>query len=110
MDIIDKNGNSYNKIKNGTLENIQIFVSQNESLLPEYWVNGNKPYAGNGSINGINWPGLDLFRSTNTRRYITFGQRPNVTTGYIFVKIGITKDSTLNCKALVDSILESINE
>lgn len=110
MDIIDKNNNSYSKIKNGTLENIQIFVSQNESLLPEYWVNGNKPYAGNGSINGINWSGLDLFRSTNTRRYITFGQRPNITTGYIFVKIGITKDSTLNCKALVDSILESINE
>ena len=110
MDIIDANNNAFSKIKNGTLEDIQIFVSQNDTLLPEYWVNGNSPYIGNGSITGINWPGLDLFRSSNTRRYITFGQRPNVSTGYIFVKIGITRDSTLNCKVLVDSILESLNE
>lgn len=110
LDLIKGDGNLFSKNINGTLNNIALYIGQSNDLVPEVWVDGNNPYIGNGTAYGIGWAGLDLFRSTQERRYITFGQRPNIDSGYIFIKIGITEGSTLNCKVLVDSILESLNE
>lgn len=110
MDIIDSKEKSYSKNKNGTLNDIKIYVGQSETLVPEVWVNGNVPFDGCSTASGINFSGLDLFRSDNIRRYVTFGQRPNIKSGYIFVKIGISANKDINCKTLVNSILESINE
>lgn len=110
FDLIKGDKTLFNKNIDGTLNNIKIYIGQSKDLVPEVWVDGNSPYIGNGSAYGIGWAGLDLFRSTQERRYVTFGQLPAINGGYIFIKIGITEDSTLNCKTLVDSILESLNE
>lgn len=110
MDVLDSSDSPFSKNKNGTINDISIYVGQSESLTPEVWVNGNIPFDGCSSASGLNFAGLDLFRSNNIRRYITFGQRPSIKSGYIFVKIGIDANKDLNCKVLVDSILESLNE
>ena len=110
MDLVDSLGESYSKNKNGTLNDISIYVGQSSTLVPEVWVNGNVPFDGCSSASGVNFAGLDLFRSTNMRRYITFGQRPNISSGNIFVKIGISPRKNLDCKRLVESILESLDE
>ena len=92
------------------MNDICIYVGQSETLVPEVWVNGNVPFDGCSSAKGIDFSGLDLFRSDNTRRYVTFGQRPSISSGYIFVKLGIAAKKTLDCKTLVKSILESLDE
>ena len=110
LDLVDGEGNTYSRNKDGTLNDICIYVGQSETLVPEVWVNGNVPFDGCSSAKGIDFSGLDLFRSDNTRRYVTFGQRPSISSGYIFVKLGIAAKKTLDCKTLVKSILESLDE
>lgn len=110
MDVVNSLGQPYERNKDGTINNIKIFVGQSSHLVPEVWANGNIPFDGCSTAKGIDFNGLDLFRSDNVRRYVTFGQRPTVESGYIFVKIGISDKTDLDCKVLIDSILESLDE
>lgn len=128
MDIVKEDGTSFDVQKNGTLKDVEIYVGQgmyekasNESV-PELWIDGNKPYVGYGAASVTDpiasYPGLDLFRSSNFRRWVTFGQNPYMEGGMVFVRIGIGGYSgntdnphanSLNCEILVNSILESLN-
>lgn len=110
VDLLTGDNATFEKNKNGTLKDVQLLIGQGNRLVPSVWANGNKPFDGCSSAAGVDYAGLDLFRSDNTRRYVTFGQRPSLEHGYIFLKVGIKENVTLNCKALVNSILESINE
>lgn len=94
--------------RNGTLQDIKIFVAQADTDTPNVWVNGNEPYIGYGAAKGLNYSGLDLFKSTQSTRYITFGQRPDIKSGYVYVRIGVKE--SLDIKSLINSIKESINE
>ena len=108
MDVVHKDGTSFTKNTNGTLDGLKLYVSLSNTESPICWVNGNTPYPGYGSASGLNSPGLDLFKSDSTTRYITFGQRPELSSGYLYVKVGVT--SNIDLGVLVDSIKESINE
>jgi len=108
VDLTRGDGTLFAKNKNGTLEGVKIYVSQSSGASSAIWVDGNSPYVGYGKADSINSKGLDLFKSDNKTRYITFGQRPNIDYGYLYVKVGTTSDVDLG--ALVSSIKESINE
>jgi hypothetical protein len=100
--------------RNGTLSGVEIYVAQGNTSVPGDWVNGNAPYIGYGGISGLNNNGLDLFRSDNITRYITFGQHPNIQSGYLYVKVGIQVNldgnADIDLGALVSSVKESIDE
>lgn len=101
-------GSPFELNENGTLKDIKLFISQSNTDTPDIWVNGNAPYKGYGNAVGFNFNGLDLFKSTQRNRQITFGQRPQIHEGFIFIRIGV-KDS-INLKSLVESVEETINE
>ena len=98
----------YQYLLNGTLNGIEIYVSQSSTNSSAIWVNGNEPYVGYGKADNVNSNGLDLFKSDEKTRYITFGQRPDIDDGYLYVKVGT--NSSINLGVLVNSIKESINE
>lgn len=108
VDLINGNGLPFPKNKNGTLKGIEIYVSQSSTNSSAIWVNGNEPYVGYGKADSVNSNGLDLFKSDEKTRYITFGQRPDIDDGYLYVKVGT--NSSINLGVLVNSIKESINE
>ena len=108
VDLTRGDGTPFVRNKNGTLEGVKIYVAQSSGDSSAIWVDGNSPYVGYGKADSINSKGLDLFKSDNKTRYITFGQRPNIDPGYLYVKVGTTSDVDLG--ALVSSIKESINE
>ena len=108
MNVVHKDGSAFTKNTNGTLDGIKLYVSLSNTESPICWVNGNTPYPGYGSASGLNSPGLDLFKSDNTTRYVTFGQRPELSSGYLYVKVGVT--SNIDLGVLVESIKESIDE
>ena len=108
VDVVHQDGTPFNVLKNGMLEDVQIFVCQSSSDVSSVWVNGNAHYPGYGSANSINSPGLDLFKSNPKTRYITFGQRPDIDVGYLYVKVGVK--SNIDLGVFVESIKESINE
>ena len=101
-------GSLFNLNKDGSLKDIKLFVSQSDTDMPTIWVDGNKPYKGYGTAAGLEFNGLDLFKSTQQFRQITFGQRPQITEGFIYIRVGV-KDS-IDIKSLVDSVKESIDE
>ena len=103
-----EDGSLFKLNKNGTLQDIKLFVAQSDTDVPSVWVNGNIPYCGYGAAEGLDFAGLDLFKSTQYKRQITFGQRPNIKEGFLFVRIGVK--SSIDLKGLVDSIEESIDE
>ena len=108
VDLTRGDGTPFVRNKNGTLEGVKIYVAQSSGDSSAIWVDGNSPYVGYGKADSISSKGLDLFKSDNKTRYITFGQRPNIDPGYLYVKVGTTSDVDLG--ALVSSIKESINE
>jgi len=109
MDIVDDEEKPYPVNKNGTLKGIEIYASVAPSNVLTRWVNCNVPYAGFGHwSNRETFNGLDLFRSTQERRWVTFGKDPIVDEGYLYIKLLISKP--VNLRALIKSIEESINE
>lgn len=111
VDLEQEDNKLFQLDKYGKLKDIAIYLGQSNTMVPQVWVDGNKPYIGNGNATNqsIGWAGLDLFRSTQKRRYITFGQGPTLDGGNIFLRIGITADVKLNCDVLIKSVLESLN-
>lgn len=109
MDIVDDEDQPYPTNKNGTLKGIDIYASVAPSNALTRWVNCNEPYAGFGHwSNRETFNGLDLFRSTQERRWVTFGKDPVIDEGYLYIKLLISKP--VNLRALIKSIEESINE
>lgn len=109
FDVVDDEGDPYTVNKNGTLVGIDIYASIAPSSSITRWVDCNTPYAGYGYWNSKDtFNGLDLFKSSDERRYVTFGKEPTVETGYLYLKLIITK--AVNLKVLVESIKESLDE
>lgn len=109
FDIFDDGDQAYKVAKNGTLESIAIYASIAPSTAITRWINCNVPYAGHGQWKDTKiFNGLDLFKSTSQRRYVTFGKDPVVDAGYLYLKLIISKP--INLKKLVASIKESIDE
>lgn len=110
FDIVDDEGNAYTVNKNGTLQAIDIYASIAPSTALTRWVDCNTPYTGYGHWDSKNiFNGLDLFKSTAERRYVTFGKDPvDINAGYLYIKLIITKP--VNLERLVSSIKESLNE
>ena len=109
MDILDDNLLPYAVNRNGSLKDIEIYASIASSTALSRWVNCNEPYAGYGQwSNREIFNGLDLFRSTQERRWVTFGKDPVVDEGYLYIKLLITKP--VNLEVFINSIEESINE
>jgi hypothetical protein len=113
FDIIDKNGNVFGKEHNKTLKDIIIFAGlAGENNVVHTWVNCNEPYTGYGSLSlsAPNYAGLDLARSTSSRRWVTFGKGSTVKFSKIFLHIGLGLAKSIDAEALIDSFVESINE
>lgn len=110
FDIVDGESQTYDVNKNGTLKAIEIYASVAPSNAITRWVDCNTPYAGYGHWGSREtFNGLDLFKSTAERRYVTFGKDPvDVESGYLFIKLIISKP--VNLKKLVASIEESLDE
>ena len=109
FDIFDDGDQAYKVAKNGTLESVRVYASVAPSTAITRWVNCNVPYAGYGQWKDTKiFNGLDLFKSTPYRRYVTFGKDPIVDAGYLYLKLIISKP--INLKKLVASIKESIDE
>lgn len=110
FDVVDDEGSTYTVNKDGTLQAIDIYASIAPSTSLTRWVDCNTPYAGYGRWDSKStFDGLDLFKSTAERRYVTFGKDPvDVSAGYLYIKLIITKP--INLERLVSSIEESLNE
>lgn len=109
-DILRASGAAFDKNKDGTLKDVKLYAAQDLGTVPSMWVNINKPYIGYGKIEAaeLDYAGLDLFKSTDTRRYATWGQRPNINAEYIYFRIGTKSDA--DCGTLVKTLQESLDE
>lgn len=110
IELLGPNKEAFEVDKFGCLKDFKLFLGlASSSNIINKWVDGNKPYNGNSSINDFDvFPGLDLFKSSKSRRKITIGNKPyDKTVTHLFVRIGLKKD--IDCKALIDSIRNSIN-
>lgn len=95
--------------KFGCLKDFKLFLGlASSSNLISKWIDGNKPYNGNSSLDDFDiFPGLDLFKSKNNKRQITIGNKPySGKLSHLFIRIGMKKD--IDCKAFVDSVRNSI--
>jgi hypothetical protein len=110
FDLTDSDGNAFTLDKYGAISSLDIYASEsNSSSLVTKWIDCNKPFIGYGnwSTSGV-YAGLDLTRSTNTRRWVTLGKRPSVSSGYLFLRIGFT--TSIKLETLISSIEECLNE
>jgi|GEM_PF-4485532 len=110
---IEKSDGSYLSLnKDGTLNDILIFIGStygNLSSFP-FWMNGNSPYVWGTSVDdSFNFPCLDLFKSTNSRRYFTIGKNNSFNIDRIYLYIGIPNGYILNGEKILSSFLESVN-
>ena len=114
INVVQSGNRPFSMNRNGTLSGVEIYVAQGNTSVPGDWVNGNAPYIGYGGTSGLDNNGLDLFRSDNITRYITFGQHPDIQSGYLYVKVGIQVNldgnADIDLGALVSSVKESIDE
>lgn len=111
IELLGPNKEHFEVDKFGCLKDFKLFLGLASSTsIINKWIDGNRPYNGNSSINDFDiFPGLDLFKSTKSRRQITIGNKPyDKTASHLFVRIGLKKD--IDCKALIDSIRNSIYE
>lgn len=108
FDIVNKENSKFEKLRNGTLKNIEIFASFSENNSTQNWLDCNSPWVGYGNANDkFLYPALDLYRSTNIRRFVTLGVRPKMITGFLFFKINFY--DSINLELLVKSIEESLS-
>lgn len=109
FDIYDDENNSYLLKKDGTLQSIDIYASISTYGVISSWINCNSPYQGYGHWDSNNFfNGLDLFRSSNIRRYVTLGKDPIVNGEYLYIKLIISKP--VNLSKFILSVEESLNE
>lgn len=109
VDLKDADGNAFEEERDGTMKNMQLYFGISTSNSVAKWIDGNSPYAGYGNNDkSFMFSGLDLFRSTKVRRWMTLGKGPLYTTGTLYIVVGYT--STVDLKALVDSVKECIDE
>lgn len=112
IELVGPNKTPFEVDKFGCLKDFKLFIglAPNSDIVNK-WIDGNKPYNGNSSINDSTdiFPGLDLFKSSKSRRQITIGNKPyKNTVTHLFVRIGLKQN--IDCKALIDSIRNSIYE
>ena len=110
FDLEDDEGNAFNKNKDGTLRDINIYAGIAPSTVVTRWVDCNNPYEGYGHWeSGIIFKALDLFRCDGKRIYVTFGKDGDADAGYLYIKL-ILSGKSVNLEKLVSSIKESLNE
>ncbi len=110
FDLEDDEGNAFNKNKDGTLRDINIYAGIAPSTVVTRWVDCNNPYEGYGHWeSGIIFKALDLFRCDGKRIYVTFGKDGDTDAGYLYIKL-ILSGKSVNLEKLVSSIKESLNE
>lgn len=110
FDLEDDEGNAFNKNKDGTLRDINIYAGIAPSTVVTRWVDCNSPYEGYGHWeSGIIFKALDLFRCDGKRIYVTFGKDGDTDAGYLYIKL-ILSGKSVNLEKLVSSIKESLNE
>ena len=110
FDLEDDEGNAFNKNKDGTLRDINIYAGIAPSTVVTRWVDCNNPYEGYGHWeSGIIFKALDLFRCDGKRIYVTFGKDGDADAGYLYIKL-ILSGKAVNLEKLVYSIKESLNE
>lgn len=110
FDIVDENGNTFDKNKNGTLKDLEIYAGVAPSNVVTRWVDCNSPYEGYGKWEtGIIFKALDLFRCNDSRVYATFGKDGFVDEGYLYLKI-VSNGKSVNLKKLISSLEECLNE
>lgn len=113
FDIFDKDNNTLDTNKYGELKNIDIKVLISDSIRVstlDNWINCNSPWKRkNYSFDDNNYDALDLFRSTPSRRWITFGETSR-TGKYLYLKIQINSKSSINLLKLESSLQESLDE
>lgn len=110
LDLLNEDGNALETNKDGTLKNIELYAGFSDVDNIEYWIDCNSPFDGFSKYKDTKtFNGLDLFRSTETRKYITLGRDMFSDDKYLYLKIKITGIS-LNLKTLISSIEESLDE
>lgn len=111
IELVSSNKEPLEVDKFGCLKDFKLFLglASNSSIINK-WIDGNKPYNGNSCLDDFDiFPGLDLFKSKNNKRQITIGNKPySGKISHLFLRIGLKKD--IDCKALVDSIRNSLYE
>lgn len=110
IDLIDENGDSFSTDKNGCLKGIELYVGLSDSMDVNRWVNGNKPYKGYGSWSSSSIHlGLDLTKSSDIRRWITFGEGLSVRGSKLFLRV-VSYGKSIDAKRMISSLKECLNE
>lgn len=109
FDLVDGEKQAFNQNINGTLKNIEVYAAVSQNMTVQKWLDCNTPWIGYGGFGkDYLYSGLDLYRSDETRRWVTLGVRPTLLAGYLFIKIGFY--TSIDLETLVESIKESLNE
>lgn len=113
FDIVDRLGNKPEINKYGELKNIDIkgLITDSYQVTSfDNWFECNIPWKRKNYVPGDeDFCALDLFRSTPSRRWITFGESSR-TGKYLYLKIQINSKSSIDLLKLESSLQESINE
>lgn len=110
IDFTDENGNAFSTDKNGCLKGIGLYVGLSDSMDVNRWTDGNKPYKGYGgwSSSSIH-SGLDLAKSNDIRKWITFGESPSIKGNKLFLRV-VSYGKSIDAKRMISSLKECLNE
>lgn len=108
MDIVNSELKPLKTNKRKEFEQLQIYTKIVEDNIVNNWSNCNVPYIGHGNSDAVGFQALDLYRSNDTRRYFTFGQRPSKVSGNLFITF-IMNGVSIHLPTLIKSLEESLH-
>lgn len=110
VDICDETGQPFTEDRNESLLGFGLYIGLSDTMEVDRWVDGNSPYKGYGSWKSAGvFRGLDLSKSDNVRRYVTFGNDPSIKGKKLFVRF-VSSGRKIYLKKAISSIEECLNE
>ena len=112
IDLVDENDNPFATTECGEFDKVALFASvgTNDKTNGLVLV-GNKYWNGRDSVANNNFPALDLYRSTDVTKVLTFGKNPPTygeDNNCLYLIIGV--QTSLNIARVIKSVEESIND
>lgn len=110
IDLVDENGDPFSKFMTGEFDKVALFACiGNETQTDGKALVGNKYWKRATSLQNNNFAALDLYRSNDVTKVLTFGDKPYAYEDpYLYLILGVS--SSLDIARVIQSVEESINE
>lgn len=110
VDLVDENDSPFRKRLTGEFEQVALFACIGDDTQTDgFALIGNKYWNGRDSVGNSEFGALDLYRSTDITKVLTFGKNtPTYTGENLYLLLGV--QTSLNIARVIKSVEESLNE